>query len=154
MRILTKTIILLLIPLVIGVGSAYAVSVIYPEDGGTGTNTLPTVDQLLVGVADGLYAPSSSLGQTVRLTDINTTDLDVSGVFTFGGEVAAGGLDLNANPLIMDLDGDTQMIADVDDTIDLTFQQRRVPTNLQERLLMPETIISQLLAQFRVKLSK
>lgn len=47
------------------------------------------------------------------------TDLDVSGVFTLGGTVGSGGIDLNGEPLIMDADGDTQMIADTDDQIDI-----------------------------------
>jgi hypothetical protein len=45
------------------------------------------------------------------------TDLDVAGVFTFGGTMS-GSLDLNGNPLIVDVDGDTSITADIDDQID------------------------------------
>jgi len=48
------------------------------------------------------------------------TDLDVSGVFTFGG-IASGSFDLNGNSLIFDLDGDTSMTADTDDQIDIAI---------------------------------
>lgn len=58
---------------------------------------------------------------TNRWSKMWLTDLDVSGVFDLGGEVGAGGIDLNGNPLILDADGDTQIIADTDDTIDFDF---------------------------------
>lgn len=45
------------------------------------------------------------------------TDLDVAGVFTFGGTIT-GSLDLNGNSLIIDVDGNTSMTGDTDDQID------------------------------------
>jgi len=51
-----------------------------------------------------------------RIAKIWATDLDVSGVFTFGGSMS-GSLDLNGNDLIFDADADSIMSAAVDDTI-------------------------------------
>jgi len=49
-------------------------NVIWPEQGGTGTSTLPTINQLLTGTADGVYTPSSIL---------NVTTLSINSAFTF-----------------------------------------------------------------------
>lgn len=48
----------------IGQSGAQAVTVLYPEGGGTGTTTIPTLGQVLVGQSDGTYAPqaTSTLG--------------------------------------------------------------------------------------------
>lgn len=54
-----------------------------------------------------------------RWAKIWTVDLDVSGTFTFGGVIGAGGLDMNGTCLILDADGDTSVCADTDDQIDV-----------------------------------
>ena len=53
-----------------------------------------------------------------RIKSLYTHNLDVSNQFNLGGVVGAGGIDLNGNPLIIDADGNTQMIGDNNDVID------------------------------------
>ena len=72
----------------------------------TGTSTLSTVD-INAGAIDG-----TTIGATDAATGAFTT-LTTSEAYTAGSTV-----DLNGNELILDLDGDTSITADVDDRID------------------------------------
>ena len=72
----------------------------------TGTSTLSTVD-INAGAIDG-----TTIGATDATTGAFTT-LTTSEAYTAGSTV-----DLNGNELILDLDGDTSITADVDDRID------------------------------------
>jgi len=56
---------------------------------------------------------------TERIKKLWAEDANISGIFTLEGVVGTGGIDLNGNPLILDTDGNTQIIADTDDVIDI-----------------------------------
>lgn len=51
------------------------------------------------------------------ISSINVNDLTVNDLLTLGGVVGPGGIDLNGNPLIWDVDGDTQSKSYTDDII-------------------------------------
>ena len=66
-KILLAIAVIFLTPAVI-----YAATVVFPNRGGTGTNTIPTSGQVLVGQADGKYAPqaTSTLGFSAGAVDV------------------------------------------------------------------------------------
>lgn len=86
-----------------------ATSVLMPIQGGTGTSTIPTLGQILVGQSNGKYIPTSTITATTTFTSIvaNTLSLD-SGVALSAGSFTASttfdfkaGLNTGANAFRM-----------------------------------------------------
>lgn len=63
-KISLKTLFKTALVLCLSVSTVYGASVIFPYQGGTGTSTVPTIGQVLLGQSNGTYAPvaTSSLG--------------------------------------------------------------------------------------------
>jgi len=72
-----------------------ATSVVMPTQGGTGTSTIPTYGQILVGQANGKYAPTSTLATTT----INGLLTGLDGA-NFSGTVSSSALISNGITLI------------------------------------------------------
>jgi hypothetical protein len=77
--------------------SALAQTVVYPSHGGTGTSTIPTYGQVLVGNSGGTYTPTatSSLGITGGgggggVTSITATSPLTGGTITTSGSIGLG----------------------------------------------------------------
>ena len=77
-----KQIVLVVVLLLSGALSAHAAAtVLYPQGGGTGTNSIPAYGQVLVGTAAGVYQPQAT--STLGITSGGTNYLTNSGVNTF-----------------------------------------------------------------------
>jgi len=75
----------LIIGLIISLGTVTAATYLYPEDGGTGTTTIPLGGQILIGWDDGIYGPAYLTVGTN--TEMSTT----SGGITIWTTAAGGG---------------------------------------------------------------
>ena len=87
MKQILKTIALAGIGIGVVFGVAQGASVLFPYQGGTGTSTVPTAGQILVGQPNGTYAPRAT--STLGLGDSLWTSTS-TGIFYNGGNVGIG----------------------------------------------------------------
>jgi hypothetical protein len=99
---------LLILSLVVslfGIGSivsqpeTFGLTVAYPQDGGTGTGTAPTLGQLLVGQSSGLYSPQSYVYSPFQVGGTETSTITGDGsVSTIGSQLRVKGtVDIGAD---------------------------------------------------------
>ena len=70
---------------------ASGATILFPYQGGTGTGTVPTLGQILVGQSNGKYTPTSTIDGSLTLTgNLNATNVSST-------EVKTGYVDFDLN---------------------------------------------------------